>query len=68
MYFNTNLVGTLTTLRAGTSPAIAGPAVEPDVHPTVGAGVRVGRRVGVLAEVDRARAFTLWRAGLLVGW
>ena len=56
------------SLRAGTSTALAGPAVEPDVYPTVGAGLRVGRRVGVLAEVDRARAFTLWRAGLFVGW
>ena len=26
------------SLRAGTSTAVAGPAVEPDVHPTVGAG------------------------------
>ena len=56
------------SLRVGTSTAIAGPAVEPDVHPTVGAGVRVGRRFGVLAEVDRAKAFTLWRGGLFVGW
>lgn len=56
------------SLRAGTSTAVAGPAVEPDVHPTVGAGLRVGRREGVLAEVDRARAFTLWRGGLFVGW
>ena len=52
----------------GTSTAIAGPAVEPNVHPTVGAGVRVGRRFGVLAEVDRAKAFTLLRSGLFVGW
>ena len=56
------------SLRLGTSPAIAGPAVEPNVHPTVGAGVRVGRRVGALAEVDRAQAFTLLRAGVFVGW
>ena len=54
--------------RLGTSTAIAGPAVEPNVHPTVGAGVRVGRRVGALAEVDRAQAFTLLRAGVFVGW
>ena len=50
------------------STAIAGPAVEPNVHPTIGAGVRIGRRFGVLAEVDRARAFTLLRGGLFVGW
>ncbi|MCY4659202.1 MAG: hypothetical protein OXF93_05235 [Acidobacteria bacterium] len=56
------------SLRLGTSTAIAGPAVEPSVHPTVGAGVRVGRRFGVLAEVDRAKTFTLLRAGLFVGW
>ena len=56
------------SLRLGTSTAIAGPAVEPNVHPTVGAGVRVGRRVGALAEVDRAQAFTLLRAGVFVGW
>ena len=55
-------------IRLGTSTAIAGPAVEPNVHPTVGAGVRVGRRFGVLAEVDRAKAFTLLRGGLFVGW
>ena len=56
------------SFRLGTSTAIAGPAVEPNVHPTVGAGVRVGRRFGVLAEVDRAKTFTLWRGGLFVGW
>ena len=56
------------SLRLGTSTAIAGPAVEPNVHPTVGSGVRVGRRVGALAEVDRAQAFTLLRAGVFVGW
>ena len=56
------------SVRLGTSTAIAGPAVEPDVHLTVGAGLRVGRRVGVLAEVDRAKAFTLLRAGLFFGW
>ena len=56
------------SIRFGTSTAIAGPAVEPNVHPTIGAGVRIGRRFGVLAEVDRARAFTLSRGGLFVGW
>ena len=61
------------SLRAGTSTAVAGPAVEPtvepDVHPDRGAGLRVGRHVGVLAEGDRARAFTLRRgAGLFDGW
>ena len=56
------------SIRLGTSTAIAGPAVEPNVHPTIGAGVRIGRRFGVLAEVDRARAFTLARGGLFVGW
>ncbi len=57
------------SLHAGTSTAVAGPAVEPDVQPAEGAGLRVGRRVGVLAEGDRARAFTLRRgAGLFVGW
>ena len=56
------------SIRLGTSTAIAGPAVEPNVHPTIGAGVRIGRRFGVLAEVDRARAFTLLRGGLFVGW
>ena len=56
------------SLRVGTSTAVAGPAVEPDVHPTVGAGVRIGRRFGILAEVDRAKAFTLWRGGLFVDW
>ena len=55
-------------VRLGTSTAIAGPAVEPNVHPTIGAGVRIGRRFGVVAEVDRARAFTLSRGGLFVGW
>ena len=56
------------SIRLGTSTAIAGPAVEPNVHPTIGAGVRIGRRFGVLAEVDRARALTLSRGGLFVGW
>ena len=56
------------SIRFGTSTAVSGPAGEPDIHPTVGAGVRIGRRFGVLAEVDRARAFTLSRAGLFVGW
>ena len=56
------------SIRLGTSTAIAGPAVEPNVHPTIGAGVRIGRRFGVLAEVDRARAFRLLRGGLFVGW
>ena len=56
------------SIRLGTSTAIAGPAVEPNVHPTIVAGVRIGRRFGVLAEVDRARAFTLLRGGLFVGW
>ena len=56
------------SIRFGTSTAIAGPAVEPNVHPTIGAGVRIGRRFGVVAEVDRARAFTLSRGGLFVGW
>ena len=56
------------SIRLGTSTAIAGPAVEPNIHPTIGAGVRIGRRFGVLAEVDRARAFTLLRGGLFVGW
>ena len=55
-------------LRFGTSTAVSGPAVEPDVNATVGAGVRIGRRVGVMASVDRAREFTLSRAGLFVGW
>ena len=54
--------------RLGTSTATAGPAGEPNVHPTIGAGVRIGRRFGVLAEVDRAGAFTLSRGGLFVGW
>ena len=31
------------SLRVGTSTAVAGPRIEPDVHPTVGAGVRIGR-------------------------
>ena len=56
------------SIRFGTSTAIAGPADEPNVHPTIGAGVRIGRRFGVVAEVDRARAFTLSRGGLFVGW
>ncbi len=56
------------SIRFGTSTAIAGQAVEPNVHPTIGAGVRIGRRFGVVAEVDRARAFTLSRGGLFVGW
>ena len=51
------------SIRLGTSTAIGGPAVEPDIHPTIGAGVRIGRRFGVLAEVDRAKAFTLTRGG-----
>lgn len=55
-------------LRFGASTAVSGPAVEPDVNATVGAGVRIGRRVGVTASVDRAREFTLTRAGLFVGW
>ena len=55
-------------LRWVLDDVIAGPAVEPNVHPTIGAGVRIGRRFGVLAEVDRARAFTLSRGGLFVGW
>ena len=45
------------SLRFGTSTAVTGPAVEPNVHPTIGAGVRIGRRFGVLAEVDRAKSF-----------
>lgn len=52
------------SLRVGTSTAIAGPAVEPDVHPTVGAGVRVGRRFGVLAEVDREGVHALARGAV----
>lgn len=55
-------------LRFGTNTPVSGPAVEPDVSATVGAGVRIGRRVGVVASVDRARDFTLSRAGLFVGW
>lgn len=55
-------------LRFGTSTAVSGPAVDPDVNATVGAGVRIGRRVGVMASFDRAREFTLSRAGLFVGW
>ena len=54
--------------RFGTSSAVSGPAVEPDIHPTIGAGVRLGGRFGVMAEVDRARAFTLTRGGLFVSW
>ena len=56
------------SIRFGTSTAVSGPAVEPDIHPTIGAGVRLGGRFGVMAEVDRARAFTLTRGGLFVGW
>ena len=29
------------SIRFGTSPAVSGPAVEPDIHPTLGAGVRI---------------------------
>ncbi len=56
------------SIRFGTSTAVSGPAVEPDIHPTIGAGVRLGGRFGVMAEVDRARAFTLTRGGLFVSW
>ena len=56
------------SIRFGTSTAVSGPAVEPNIHPTIGAGVRLGRRFGVMAEVDRARAFTLARGGLFVSW
>ena len=56
------------SIRFGTSTAVSGPAVEPDIHPTIGAGVRIGRRFGALVEVDQARAFTLTRAGIFVGW
>ena len=55
-------------LRFGTSTPVSGPAVEPDINATVGAGVRIGRRFGFVASVDRARAFTQSRAGLFVGW
>ena len=33
------------SIRFGTSTAVSGPAVEPDIHPTIGAGVRLGRPV-----------------------
>ena len=55
-------------LRFGSSTAVSGPALNSDVNATVGAGVRIGRRVGVMASVDRAREFTMSRAGLFVGW
>ena len=45
------------SIRFGTSTAVSGPA-----------GVRLGGRFGVMAEVDRARAFTLTRGGLFVSW
>ena len=49
-------------------PVVRLETVEPDIHPTIGAGVRLGGRFGVMAEVDRARAFTLTRGGLFVSW
>lgn len=56
------------SIRFGTHTAISGPDVEPDIQPTVGTGVRIGRRFGVLTEMDRTKTFTLWRAGLFVNW
>ena len=55
-------------LRFGTSTPVSGPAIEPDINGTVGAGVRIGRRFGVAASVDIARSFTQSRAGVFVGW
>ena len=34
----------------------------------IGAGLRLGHRFGVVASVDRAREFTLSRAGVFVRW
>lgn len=56
------------SVRFGSSTAFAGPAIEPDFNPTVGFGVRLGRELGVVVEMDRAEAFTLTRAGLFIGW
>ena len=47
--------------RPGTGAAVTGPAVEPDVVPTAGAGVQV------LAAAARSRAFTPSPAGLVAG-
>ena len=44
--------------RTGYQQCVAGPTVEPDVQPTVGI---------VRANVDHARALTLWQGALFVG-
>lgn len=54
------------SLRFGRAPPSAAPPSSPTS--TIGAGVRLGGRFGVMAEADRARAFTLTRGGLFVSW
>ena len=56
------------SLRLGAEIVLGGPAVEPGAHPMIGAGLRLGHRFGVVASVDRAREFTLSRAGVFVRW
>lgn len=54
--------------RFGTSVAVAGPAVEPDIHPTIGAGCGSAGKSGWWPRLNAATAFALWPGGLLVGW